>query len=248
MAGRRGGSSSQATLRAMTGPLPVGIAVATVIGGIAITPWLLLPGAAAWLLAVAVGAAGREPVRVVPDVTHLPPSIQAELAGVGAALDALQRAARSVAASQRPVFEGIEREAEEMREAVVRLGLTAGDLHRHLEANRPEEMADRLEYLRSQVEAAEGGAAPEIKHEISTLEGRVQRREQLMERLTHYRSSIRDLQTSCEELANRATDLATAGPLQYDYEEQAPDRRMAEMKASVAALEEVMMRDTNVIQ
>lgn len=243
-------SAGRAALEAMVSPVPVGIAIATVIGGIAVSPLLLLPGAAAWLLSVGIIAAGKTSRRPPPpDVSHLPPSIQAELAEVGGALDELQRAARSVRADQRPMFEGIEQEAEEVREAVLRLGITAGDLHRHLEAHGPEEMEERLEHLRSRLSAEEGSTArPEIEHEIATLERRMERREELMERLAHYRSSIRSLQTTCQDLANRATDLATERPMEYDYDEQAPERRMSEMKASVAALEEVMRRDTNVIQ
>ena len=238
-----------ALLGAMKSPVPVGIAIATVIGGIIISPWLLPAGVAAWLVATGVSAARQISAGRPPDISHLPPSIQAELLAVGEALDELQKAAISVPAHQRPMFEGIEQEAEEMRDAVLRLGLTAGDLHRHLEAHRPEEMGERLDYLRSRLtEDEDSRALPEIEHKISTLERRMERREELMERLAHYRSSIRSLQTTCQDLANRATDLATARPKDYDYDEEAPERRMSEMKASVAALEEVMRRDTNVIQ
>ena len=234
----------------MASALPVGIAIATVIGGIAVSPLLLLPGAAVWLLAVGIIAAGRTSThRPPPDVSHLPPSIQAELAEAGAALDELKRAARSVPSDRRMMFAGIEQEAEEVREAVLRLGLTAGDLHRSIEANRPEEITERIESLRARLEE-EGGDAPrpEVEHEMRALEHRIRRREELLERLERYRASIRALQDDCRDLADRATDLATRRPEVHSVDENAPERRMSEMKASIAALEELMQRDTDVAQ
>jgi chromosome segregation ATPase len=147
------------------------------------------------------------------------------------------------------MFEGIRRDAVEVRRSVLELGLRAGDLHRHIEANLPHTLEDRLEGLQARLaEADNDEARAETERSIEALEPRLERREQLLERLAEYRTTIRSLQATAEDLANRAEDLATRDEVEYDYDEQSPERKISEMKASVAALEEVMRRDTNVIQ
>ncbi len=241
-------SPLRATMRAITSSLPIGIAVATVAGAF-LSPWLIIPGAGAWLLSVGLLAARHRPTREDPDISHLPPSIQAQLWDVTRALDELQIAARSVPDRQRVMFEGIQRDAADVRRSVLELGLRAGDLHRHIEANLPPTLQDRLERLRARLAESDGESSRgETERSIEALERRLERREQLLERLREYRTTIRSLQATAEDLANRAETLATRDEVEYDYDEESPERKISEMKASVAALEEVMRQDTNVIQ
>ncbi|MBD3292239.1 MAG: hypothetical protein GF393_04900 [Armatimonadia bacterium] len=206
--------------RALVHPLPIVFAAATIAAGV-LMPLLALPGAAAW--AISLGAIARRRVArsARPDTSHLPPSIQAELLDVTVALDQLQGAARSVPASQRPMFDGIEREADEVRDSVRQLAVQAGTLHRRIEA-----------------EVREGGSR----------EADAQRRERLLARLERYRGTLRSLEESATDLADRALDLATEAPMGYDaLDEQSPERKISEMKASVAAIEEVMRADTETL-
>lgn len=204
----------------MVHPLPIILAAGTIAAGV-LMPLLAIPGAAAWAISAAVIARRRAARKAQPDISHLPPSIQADLAGVSAALDQLQGAARSVSASQRPMFEGIEREAEEVREAVVQLGLRAGALHRQLEADIRQEGAGD----------ADAG-----------------RRERLRARLLRQRETFHSLEESARELADRAMDLAAGGSMGYDeLDDQSPERKISEMKASVAAIEEVTRIDTDML-
>ena len=70
-----------------------------------------------------------------------------------------------------------------------------------------------------------------------------------MATLERYRATLRGLQASAEELAGRAVNLAAGGELAADeaFDEQSSARRITELKASVAALEEVMRAETETI-
>ncbi|MGM0494487.1 MAG: hypothetical protein ACQER1_16265 [Armatimonadota bacterium] len=205
---------------AMRHPLPVVLAVGTVIAGV-VHLLLAIPGALAWAVATGVIAGRRATDRSAPDVRALPPSIQADLMGVTTALDHLQDAVHSVPSEQRPMFESIEREARQVRDSVIALGLRAGMLHRHLEATRQDE--------------GERPANPE-------------RRERLMERLARSRETLQSLEATAGELADRAMDLAAGAPMEYDtFDDQSPERKISEMKASVAAIEEVMRTETETL-
>ena len=200
----------------MLHPLPVVLAVGTVIAGF-VMGLLAIPGALAWAIATGVIAGRRASQKAEPDVSTLPPSIQADLLDVTTALDQLREAVRSVPEPQRPMFEGIEREAEEVRASVLELGVTAGALHRHLEATRPEE---------------------------SVPEANPKRREQLLGRLGRYRATIHSLEETARDLTDRALALAGAGQMGYDeLDEESPERKISEMKASMAAIEEVLRAD-----
>lgn len=243
-------SSSDASLirelpRALLHPLPVALAVGTIIAG-AIHLLLAIPAAVAWAVATGVIAGRRAEGKSRPDVSTLPPSIQADLLDVTTALDQLQSAVRSVPEEQRPLFEGIEREANEVRDSVLKLGETAGALHRHLEATHSGEAERELEQLRARLEAAEDGPQRrELEAGIGQLESRLERRKRLLERLDRYRATLHSLETTARELADRAVNLATGAPMGYDtLDEQSPERKISEMKASVAALEEVLRTDT----
>lgn len=220
MAESNEGSFGSRVLRAVKHPLSIVSAVGAVIAGVFV-PVFVIPFAVLWGVSVVALAARRPPETRQPDVSHLPPSIQADLLGVTRALDQLQDAVRSVPAEQRPMFEGMEREAEEVRGSVLELGLKAGALHRHLEATRQDE--------------AERPANSE-------------RRERLLERLARSRETLQSLEATAGELADRAMDLAAGAPTGYDtFDEQSPERRISEMKASVAAIEEVMRTETETL-
>lgn len=248
MSDRPGASSISHALRAMVHPLPIVLAAGTVIAGL-ISVILAIPLAAAWLASVIVIAHRRASRTRQPDISHLPPSIQADLLDVTAALDRLQSAARSVPPQQRPMFEGIEREADEVREAVLQLGIAAGALHRHLEATPPGQIEEELADLRARSDATKdevsrGG----IDASIAEREGRLERRERLLGRLERYRATLKSLEATARELADRAVDLAAGAPMEYDVlDEQSPERKISEMKASVAALEQVLRADTEII-
>lgn len=221
MAGASERSFANRVSRAMLHPLPIASAVAAVIAGI-ITPVLAIAPALLWgvaVVALAVRSAAQPPSA---RVSHLPPSIQADLLAVTTALDELQDAARSVPSEQRPMFEGIEGEAEQLRASVIDLALKAGAVHRHLEATRPQDAAS----------AEEDG-----------------RRKRLLEHLQSYRRTFRSLEATATELADRAIDLAAGAPMGYDaLDDKSPERRISEMKASMAAIEEVMRTETETLE
>ncbi len=221
MAGASERSFASRAFRAMLHPLPIASAVAAVIAGI-VAPVLAIPVALLWGASV-VGLAARGAGKPRPSgVSHLPPSIQADLLAVTTALDELQDAARSVPSEQRPMFEGIEGEAEQVRSSVIDLALKAGALHRHLEATRPPDAAG----------ADEDG-----------------RRGRLLQHLQSYRMTLRSLEATAAELADRAIDLAAGAPIGYDaLDERSPERRISEMKASMAAIEEVMRTETETLE
>ena len=206
--------------RAMVHPLPIILAAGTIAAGV-LMPLLAIPGAAAWAISAGVIAGRRAAQRAQPDLTSLPPSIQADLLGVTTALDRLQEAARSVPEAQRPMFEGIEREAEDIRGSVLRLALQAGLLHRSIEA-----------------ELREGDGR----------EADAQRRERRLATLEHQRTTLHSLEKSARDIADRAMDLAAGPPMGYDaLDEQSPERKISEMKASMAAIEEVMRSNTEML-
>jgi hypothetical protein len=201
-------------------PLPLLLAAGTVAAAF-VMPLLAIPGAAAWAVATGAIAHRRTAKEAEPDISSLPPSLQADLLDVTTALDQLQDAVRSVPDQQRPIFEGIERESEEVRESVVQLAVTAGALHRHIEA------------MQSDRGTPEAGAG---------------RRERLLARLERYRATLQSLEDTAQDLTDRALDLAAGGAMGYDeFDEQAPERKITEMKASMAAIEEVMQADTEQI-
>lgn len=234
--------------RAAVKPLPIGIAVLTVFGSL-LAPVVLVPGIAAWLLAVLITAYAAKPARRGPDVSHLPPSIQADLLDVNEALDRLRAAVRDVPPAHRPLFEGIEREAEEVRESVLRLGRQAGTLHRHLASSGAETLAAQAEGLRARLEhTTDESARREIEQSIKRVEARQAHREGLVGKLEQYRATLASLQATAEELADRAASLAAGAPLEYDmHDDQSAMRRITEMKASVAALEEVLGTETETL-
>ncbi len=235
-----------AAARALIHPLPIVLAVGTVVSAMA-APILVMPGAIAWLLSVIV-IAGMRSVRgrgPEVDVGALPPSIRAALAGVDEAIDELQRAIGSVPAEQMPMFEGVRQDAEQVRSAVWRLASSAGALHRHLASNRPEDLQSEIDGLRARLDGTEDpGARADLESALERAEARVQRREAQMVTLERYRATLRDLQTSAQEMADRAVNLAAGESLEArQYDEESPVHRMTELKAGVAALEEVMGSD-----
>ncbi len=232
----------------MVHPLPIASAAATILAGIFL-PVLTIPLGLVWLISVGALAARRGDQRQLPDISHLPPSLQADLLEVTNALDQLQDAVRSVPEEQRPMFEGVIDEAEEVRESVLNLGVRAGAVHRHIEQMHAAETEDDLREHRERLKAAEDDSARrQIEASIAELEGRIERRDRLMNRLERYRGTIRSLESSAIDLADRAVDLAAGAPMEYDsLDERSPERKMSQMKASVAALEEVMRADTELI-
>jgi len=237
---------------ALFGPFPIIVALATVAGAILLNPLVLIPGAAAWLIAVAVTAGLRAHAQSQPaiDTTGLPPSIQRELDGVNRALDQMQAAIATVPADQRVLFADVEEQAQQVRDAVTRMARSAGALHIYLAANRAEELQGRLEGLKQRLAAATDDAArAELGAAVANAEAQLARREQLLATLERYRATLRGLQATAEELAGRAVNLAAGGELAADeaFDEQSPARRITELKASVAALEEVMGTQTETI-
>ncbi len=251
MANEPGASPLTRAARAVFGPLPVGIAIATVAGAVFLSPLLLIPGVIAWAIAVAAMAAGRRTgQRARIDTTGLPPSIQADLAGVGRALDDMEAALAAVPADRRVLFASVEADAREVRDAVARMARSAGALHGYLARNRADEMQVQLEGLRRRLAAATDPAArSETEAAIAHSEARLARREQLMATLQRYRATIRGLQASAEELAGRAVNLTAGGELvaHAEFGEESSVRKIAELKAGVAALEEVMRSDIETV-
>ena len=248
MPAQSGGSFAGRALRAVLHPLPIAFAIVTIAAAL-ISPILALPAAGLWIGSVVGIAALRGARKRGPDISHLPPSIQADLAGVTSALDRLQTAARTVPADQRPLFEGIQREAEDVRASVLQLAMSAGTLHRHLALMRPEELQADLAALHARLDATSDEAARrKIEASIADHERRTERREQLLARLERYRATITSLEATAEEVADRAVDLAAGAPMEYDaFDDRSPERKVSEMKASVAALEEVLRTDTETI-
>ncbi len=248
MPAQSGGSFAGRVPRATLHPLSIAFAIVTIAAAM-IAPILALPAAGAWIASVVVIAARRGAGERLPDISHLPPSIQADLAGVTAALDRLRDAARAVPADQRPLFEGIQREADEVRESVLQLAIAAGALHRHLETMRPEQVEADLAALRARLETTGDEAARrQIEASIADNERRIERRQALLARLERYRATIKSLESTAAEVADRAVDLAAGAPMEYDaFDDRSPERKVSEMKASVAALEEVLRTDTETI-
>jgi len=245
MAAPPGASLSAQIGRALFDPGPIIIALATIAGSIFLSPWLLAPGAAAWVIAVMVtaGLRAQRERRPVIDTTGLPPSIQADLQSVNAALDALSRAVARVPEDQRVMFAGIEQEALEVRDAVMRMAQAAGALHDHLAANRADDLHGRLDGQRQRLAAATDPAARvPLEAEIARTEERLARRQDMLATLERYRTALRELQGSAEDLADRAVNLSAGGELALheEFDEQSPIRKITELRASVAALEQVL--------
>ncbi len=252
MAAQPGGSPAGRVMPALLGPWAIGIAIATVAGAVLVSPLLLIPGAGAWLIAVIATAAarGRKAREARIDTTGLPPSIQRELDGLNRALDQMQTAIATVPADRRVLFADVENQARQVRDAVTRMARSAGALHTYLAANRAGELQGRLEGLRQRLATVGDDAArAEIEAAIGLAEAQLARREQLLATLERYRATLRGLQATAEELAGRAVNLAAGGELAADetFDEQSPARRVTELKASVAALEEVMRTETETL-
>jgi len=81
-----------------------------------------------------------------------------------------------------------------------------------------------------------------IQAEIARAEERLARRQDMRATLERYRAALRELQGSAEELADRVVNLSAGGvsALYEEFDAEAPIRRIAELRASVAALEEVL--------
>lgn len=232
-------------VRAIFSPHAILIALVTLAGAILLSPWLLAPGTAAWVIAV-MATAGRRAHSdrtAAIDTTALPPSIQADLQGVNAALDALQRALARIPEDQRILFANLEDEAHQVRDAVVRMAQAAGALHQHLAVNRADELRLRLAVQRQHLASTDDPAArASLEAEIARGEQRLERLEDMLATLERYRRALRELQQSVQDLADRAVNLSAGGELALhdQYDERSPGRRIAELRASVAALEEVM--------
>jgi len=252
MAPQPGESQAGQVVRAAVSPLPIGIAIATVAGAVLVSPLLLIPGAGAWLVAVIATAAvrGRRAREARIDTAGLPPSIQRDLDGVNRALDQMQSAIATVSADQRVLFADVEEQARQVRDAVTRMARSAGALHAYLAAHRGDEAQGQLEGLRQRLAGAQDdGARAEIEAAIASAEAQLARHEQLLATLERYRATLRGLQATAEELAGRAVNLAVGGELAADdvFDEQSTARRITELKASVAALEEIMGTETETI-
>ncbi|MGD9498116.1 MAG: hypothetical protein AB7Y46_17575 [Armatimonadota bacterium] len=249
MAAQPGGSVLEHIPGALWGPFPIVVALATIAGSIFLTPLILIPGAAAWLIAVAVTAGVRayaqRPAAI--DIRGLPPSIRRDLEGVNQALADLHAAIEAVPVQQRVLFADVEQEAREVRDAVVRMAVAAGSLHSYLASHPAEQMQAQLALLRGRLESAvEPAVRAEIEAAIASAEARLARREQLMAMLQRYRATLTGLQASAQELAGRAVKLTAGADLAADaaFGEDSAARRISELKASVAALEEVMEAET----
>ena len=240
------GSIGERLRRAVLHPVAIGSAIAAALSLAFGQPGLAVAFGLIWLGTVAVKAGRGPAVARAPEISHLPPSIQADLMGVMSARDQLQVAARSVPAEQRPLFEGIEREAEELRGSVLQLGLSAGALHRRLETMRPEQMAAEEAALRARLEATSDEVARgQLEASLADHEQRVERRQRLLGRLERYRATIKSLETTAAEIVDRATDLAAGVPMEYDaFGARSPERKVSEMKASAAAREDVLGAET----
>lgn len=245
MAAPSDASTSAHIKRAIFEPGPILIALATIAGAVFMSPVLVVPGAAAWVIAVMV-TAGRRAQRerdAAADLSALPPSIQSDLQGVNAALDALAAAVARVPDDQRVMFAGIEQEARDVRDAVLRMARAAGALHRHLVTTRVDDLQERLEAHRQGLAATTDPATrASLEAEIARAEEGLARRNDMLATLERYRAALRELQGSAQDLADRAVNLSAGGELARhdEFDEQSPIRKITELRASVAALEEVL--------
>lgn len=239
------GSPMSRALRAAVHPLSLVIAAGTIAGALLLSPLVIVPGAAAWVASVLLLALRRRaPTEEGPDTSRLPPSLQRDLQGVLAAIDELQAAIAGVSPDQRPVFEDVERQADGLRATAKRIALSAGALHARLADSRPQALEAEREQLRRRLEATRDDAARRnIEASLEAVRVRLQRREELMARLERHRATLRAMQSTAEELADRAARLASGEMALEQMDEQAPARRVEELQASVAALEEVMRTD-----
>lgn len=245
MAAQPSVSTSAHITRVLVEPGPIIIALATIAGSVFLSPLLAIPGAAAWVITV-MAMAGRRARRqreAAIDASGLPPSIQADLRGVNSALDALGRALARVPEEQRVLFASVEAEAREVRAAVMRMAQAAGALHEYLAAHRADDLQGRIEAQRQRLAATTDPVARvPIQAEIARAEERLARRQDMRATLERYRAALRELQGSAEELADRVVNLSAGGvsALYEEFDAEAPIRRIAELRASVAALEEVL--------
>lgn len=245
MLDRRGTSLFTSAAQAVFNPLPVGIALATIVATLLVSPLVLIPGGIIWVGAVLATAAAKSRAQHEArlDITNLPPSLRHDLEGLNGALDDLRAAIASVPADHRILFVDIEREAREVRDAVVQMAGSAAALHRYLATNRAEDLQERLAALRQRLsETQDQAMRTELEAAIGDTEAQLERRERLITTLNRYRATLHGLQATAEELASRAVNLAVGGELaaQETFDETSSAHHIAELKASAAALEEVM--------
>ena len=203
--------------RALFHPVPIVLSLATV-GAAFISPLLAIPGAVAWAIAVyflSRRGGARQPG--TPDLSGL-----MDMTSLPPTIQRDVFEVRQALADIRTTAQSTSRDQQIMLADVLR---EAGDVEQALVKQAI--AAGQLHgYLASTLDQAE---SPD--------------RRRMMEMLQGYRGTMAELVASAQKLRS-SVQLMAAGQL-VDYEsEEAPARQMDEMKASVAALEEVMSTST----
>jgi len=241
MARQAYGSPLSLALRAAVSPAALVVAVATV-GAAFISPWLVLPGAVLYAaLVYALGPARRRPRRRARlDPSGLPPTIQRDLLAVRESLTALREAALSAGRDQRPLFEGLLTEADELEGAVDRLAAQAARLHHYLSATEEATLTSRARQLEADLARTEDAQSRgDLEQALAASRAQLAQRAELRKVLDRYYATMRNLQASASGLHTTIIRLA-AGEIVASETGEQPIPELSELRGTVAALEEVM--------
>ncbi len=244
MASRPHGSPASLALRAAFSPLPLIVAAASVAGALLLSPLVIIPGALVWAsLVYALGPGKRSVHREPPvDISSFPPTIQRDVMAVKESLSGIQATVRTAPRDQRAFLEGLLSEAQQLDSAIGRLGLQAARVHGYLSSTHEDGLRHRVEKLEADLAAAdEPGARAELGQALEASRQQLAQREQLRATLDQYYAAMRNLKASAADMHSRVIALASGQTAAADAATQ-PLPELDEMRASVAALEEVMQR------
>ena len=244
MTSRPHGSPASLALRAAISPLPLIVAAATVAGALLLSPLVIIPGGLVWgALVYALGparrAARREPS---VDISSFPPTIQRDVTAVKQSLSGIQATVLAAPPDQRVFLEGLLSEAQQLDGAIGRLGQRAARVHGYLSSTDEGALRRRTETLEADLaDAADSPSRAQLEEALRASRQQLGQREGLRAVLDQYYAAMRTLKASAADMHSRVIALSSGqGAVAGAVTQPVPE--LDEMRASVAALEEVMQR------
>ncbi len=242
-----------ATLRAMFGPAALATVVGTVIAA-SYLGWRMLPiGMAAWALAVYLTgparlrgeARARQQRQEL--VRSLPPRLRPLAEQIDDTVARMSDLINGADDSVRIVFGGLEVEVEQLGRAAHRLLESARRLHSYLQDNSIEQLNTKAISLQARIEACDDDfTRSQLQEAAAEVAGQQEAYRELELLLQRTEASLHNIASSLSSVHSQVVRLVSGELVGTADMSEEPFQHLAEVRGTVAALQEVI--DTKVTE
>jgi hypothetical protein len=241
-----------ATLRACFGWAAIATAVGTVVGAVALNPLVLPVGAAAWIAAVYLTGPARLKKQVAAArkraemMASLPPRLRQLAEDIAVRSTRIKEAIQGADDSVRLLLVGLEVEVEHLVEAADVLLHSAGRLHAYLRDNGDADLDNRTKSLQARIEASNDEfSRSQLEEALTQMQAEQQARAENALLLQRVEASLRNMEASLGGVHSQVVGISSGERVSPAELEAQSFEQIAEVRSSVAALQEVIDTQVN---